>query len=86
MAEVIQQLQQRVVELEIQTIPQTPQEVRDQWELNAQGVVERIKALVAECKQLSRRSAQIYEKLSEDPELKKLESQIEEENKHANIL
>jgi hypothetical protein len=30
LVEVIQQLQQRVVELELQTIPQTPQEVRDQ--------------------------------------------------------
>ena len=30
LAEVIQQLQQRVVELELQTIPQTPQEVCDQ--------------------------------------------------------
>jgi hypothetical protein len=30
LAEVIQQLQQRVMELELQTIPQTPQEVRDQ--------------------------------------------------------
>jgi vacuolar-type H+-ATPase subunit D/Vma8 len=29
LAEVIQQLQQRVVELELQTIPQTPQEVRN---------------------------------------------------------
>jgi vacuolar-type H+-ATPase subunit D/Vma8 len=30
LVEVIQQLQQRVVELELKTIPQTPQEVRDQ--------------------------------------------------------
>ena len=30
LAEVIQQLQQRVMELEIQIIPQTPQEVHDQ--------------------------------------------------------
>jgi hypothetical protein len=30
LVEVIQQLQQRVMELEIQTIPSTPQEVRDQ--------------------------------------------------------
>jgi hypothetical protein len=32
LAEVIQQLQQRVVELELQTIPSTPQEVHDQRE------------------------------------------------------
>jgi hypothetical protein len=30
LAEVIQQLQQRVVDLELQTIPSTPQEERDQ--------------------------------------------------------
>jgi hypothetical protein len=48
--------------------------------LNAHSVFERIKTLVAECKQLSSRSAQIYEKLSisEDLELKKLESQLQE--------
>jgi hypothetical protein len=76
--EVIQQLQQRVMDLELQTIPQTLQEVCDQRELNAQSTVERIKTLAAECKQLSSRSAQIYEQLSEDPELKKLESQLQE--------
>ena len=86
LAEVIQQLQQRVVELELQTIPQTPQEVHDQWELTAQSAVERIKTLAAECKQLSSRSAQIYEKLSEDLELKKLESQLQEAKQQANIV
>ena len=30
LVEVIQQLQQRVMDLELHTIPQTPQEVRDQ--------------------------------------------------------
>jgi hypothetical protein len=74
LAEVIQQLQQRVMELELQTIPSTPQEVRDQREMNAQSTVERIKALTEECKQLSSRSAQIYENLTENPELHKLES------------
>jgi hypothetical protein len=57
LAEVIQQLQQRVMELDLQTIPQTPQEVCDQRELNAQSTVERIKTLVAECKQRSSISA-----------------------------
>jgi hypothetical protein len=33
LAEVIQQLQQRVVELELQTIPITPQEEHDQREM-----------------------------------------------------
>jgi hypothetical protein len=86
LVEVIQQLQQRVVELELQTIPQTPQEVRDQRELNAQRTVERIKTLVVECKQLSRRSAQIYEQLYKDLKLKKLESQLQEEKYHANTV
>jgi hypothetical protein len=76
LTEVIQQIQQRVVELELQTIPQTPQEVCDQQELNAQRVVKRIKTLAAECKKLSSKSMQIYEQLSEDPELKKLEAQL----------
>jgi hypothetical protein len=48
LAEVIQQLQQRVMELEIQTIPSTPQEVRNQRELNSQSAVERIKTLAKE--------------------------------------
>jgi hypothetical protein len=76
LVEVIQQLQQRVLELELQTIPQAPQEVHDQQELNAQSTIERIKTLAAECKQLNIRSTQIYEQLSKDPELKKLESQL----------
>ena len=57
LAEVIQKIQQRVMELELQTIPWSPQEVRDQWELNAQSAVERIKSLTVECKKLSSRSA-----------------------------
>jgi chromosome segregation ATPase len=40
--------------------------------------VERIKALTEECKQLSSRSAQIYENLTENPELHQLESQLQE--------
>ena len=45
LVEFIQQLQQRVVELELQAIPSTPQEERDQWEVNSRSTVERIKAL-----------------------------------------
>jgi hypothetical protein len=54
-------------------VPSTPQEVRDQREETSQSTVERIKALVVECKQLSSRSAQNYERLTKDPELKMLE-------------
>jgi uncharacterized membrane-anchored protein YhcB (DUF1043 family) len=70
LAEAIQQLQQRVAELELQIVPSTLQEVRDQREATAWSAVERIKALAMECKQLSSHSAQTYERLTEDPELK----------------
>jgi hypothetical protein len=53
--------------------------MRDQREATARSTVERIKVLALECKQLSSRSAQTYEKLTEDPELKTLESQLHEE-------
>jgi hypothetical protein len=74
LAEVIQQLQQRIADLELRTVPSTPQDVRDQREATAQRAVERIKALSMECKQLSDHSAQTYEQLTEDLELKALES------------
>jgi hypothetical protein len=78
LAEVIQQLQQKVMELKLQTIPQTPQEVHDQREITSQSTVERIKALSKECKQLSSRSVQIYRNLTGNLELHKLESQLQE--------
>jgi hypothetical protein len=61
LAEAIQQLQQRIADLELQAVPSTPQDVRDQREATARSTVERIKALALECKQLSSRSAQTYE-------------------------
>ena len=76
LAEVIQQLQQRIMDLELQNIPQTPQEVHEQREITTQSTVERIKALTEECKQLSSRSAQIYKNITANPELHKLESQL----------
>jgi hypothetical protein len=72
-----------VVELELYVVPSTPQEVRDQREETAWSTVERIKALVLECKKLSSRSAQTYEHLVEDPELKTLESQLQEAKQQA---
>jgi hypothetical protein len=59
-------------------VPSTLQEVRDQREETAWSAVERIKALTLECKKLSSRSAQTYERLAEDPELRTLESQLQE--------
>jgi hypothetical protein len=56
LAEAIQQLQARVMELEIQAVSSTLQEVRDQREEAARNAVERIRALASECKKLSDRS------------------------------
>jgi hypothetical protein len=53
LAEAIQQLQQRIIELELQTVPSTLQEVRDLREEIAISAVERIKALALECKHIS---------------------------------
>jgi hypothetical protein len=51
--ESIQQLQERVVELELKIVSRTPQEVRDQREETTRSAVERIGALAFECEQLS---------------------------------
>jgi hypothetical protein len=59
-------------------VPSTLQEVRYQREATSQSAFERIKALAMECKQLCSHSAQNYECLTKDPELKTLESQLQE--------
>jgi FtsZ-binding cell division protein ZapB len=64
--------------LELRTVPETPQDVRDQREATARSAVERLKALTLECKQLIDRSALTYEQLAESPELRALESQLQE--------
>jgi hypothetical protein len=86
LAEAIQQLQARVMELEIQAVPSTPQEVCDQREEAARNAVERIRALASECKKLSDRSAQTYEHLAEDLELRKLEAQLQEAKQQASTV
>jgi hypothetical protein len=78
LSEAIQQLQERVMELEIQTVPSTSQEVCDQREEAARNTVEIIRALASECKKLSDRNAHTYECLVEDLELRKLEAQLHE--------
>jgi monomeric isocitrate dehydrogenase len=78
LTEAIQQLQAKIKELEIQEVPSTPQEVHDQREEAAKNAVERIRALASECKKPSDQSAQTYERLAEDPELRKLEAQLQE--------
>jgi hypothetical protein len=45
LVEAIQQLQERVAELELQEVSSTPQEVQDQRQETARSTVERIKAL-----------------------------------------
>jgi hypothetical protein len=59
-------------------VPNTPQDVRDQRKATSRSAVERIKALSMECKKLTDRSAQTYEKLTENPKLKALELQLQE--------
>jgi hypothetical protein len=61
LVEVIQQLQQKITDLELRTVPSTPQDVRDQRESTARSTVERIRAFSLEFQQLSSRSAQTYE-------------------------
>jgi hypothetical protein len=70
----IQKLQARVMELEIQAMLSTLQEVHDQREEAPKSVVLRIRTLTLECKQLSDQSVQNYERLIEYLELRKLES------------
>jgi hypothetical protein len=72
--EVIQQLQQRIADLELCTMPEAPQDVRDQREATARNAVDKLKSLALECKQPSNRSAQTYEYLTENRELQALQS------------
>jgi hypothetical protein len=58
---VIQQLQQRIADLELRIVPETPQDVRDQREETARSTIERLKTLTGECKQLSNHSAHMYD-------------------------
>jgi chorismate synthase len=67
-------------------VPDTPQDVRDQGDATARSTVDRIKALAMECKKLSDQSVQMYEKLTENPELKALESHLQEVKQQAQII
>jgi archaellum component FlaC len=49
-------------------------------------MVERIKVLDMECKQLSDHSAQTYEKLTQNLELKELDSQLQEVKQQAETI
>jgi transcriptional/translational regulatory protein YebC/TACO1 len=67
-------------------VPITPQDVRDQREATARSAVERIKALTMEYKKLTDLNSQTYEKLTENPELKALESQLQEAKYQAETI
>ena len=76
--EVIQQLQQCIADLELRTVSETPQEVKDQTKATSRSIVERLKALTLECKQITNHSSQTYEQLTENTKLKALELQLQE--------
>jgi hypothetical protein len=86
LVEAIQQLQARIRELEIQVVLSTLQEVCDQREEAAKSAIGRIKVLALECKKLSDRSVQTYERLAEDLELRKLEAQLQEAQQQASTV
>ena len=65
---------------------ETPQDVRDQREATARSIVERIKSLAMECNKLTNHSAQTYEQLTENPELKVLELQLQEAKQQAETI
>ena len=57
LVEAIQQIQTWIMELELQEVSSTPQEVCNQSEEITKRLVGRIRALTSECKKLSDRSA-----------------------------
>ena len=65
--EVIQQLQQRITDMELFAMLETPQEIRDLREATARSAVDRLKTLASKCRKLSTRSTQTYENLTENP-------------------
>jgi hypothetical protein len=84
--EVIQKLQKRIADIELCAVPETPQEIRDQREITSSNIIDKLKALALECKKLSSHNAQTYENLTKNPELYKLESQLQEAKYEAENL
>jgi hypothetical protein len=76
--EVIQKLQQHIVDLQLCTLLETPQEIRNQREAVSHSAVDRLKSLALECKKLGNCNTQTYENITENPELQTLESQLQE--------
>jgi hypothetical protein len=86
MEEVIQKLQQRIIDLKLCTMLETPQKIRYLREATARSVVGQLIFFSLECKKLRARSAQTYETIVENPKLQTLEAQLQEEKKHADTL
>jgi hypothetical protein len=86
LAEAIQQLQQCIEDLVLCTVLDTPWDVRDEREETSQSAVEKIKDISIGCKKLSGHSDQMYEKLTKNPELKALESQLQEAKYQAETI
>jgi hypothetical protein len=76
--EVIQQLQQRIKDMEFHTVPETPQEIRDLREATTRNTIGRLKTFSLECKPLSTRSDQTYVNVTNNPKLQSLEAQLQE--------
>jgi hypothetical protein len=60
--------------------------VPDQREEVARNAVERVGPISSECKKLSDRSAQTYEFLAKDRDLRKLEAQLREAKHHTSTM
>jgi hypothetical protein len=74
------------MDLELCTVPETPQEIRYLREATARSAVDRLKTFASECRQLRTRSAHTYETLAKNPELQTLEAQLHEEKKHEDVI
>jgi len=64
-------------------VSSTLQEVCDQREDSTKKMVASITSLASGCKKLSDRKTQMYERLIENPELNKLEAQLQDAQQQA---
>lgn len=69
-------LQMKVSDIETRMLSSTPQEVRDQREVEAKSAVTSMFEAVEQCEKLLGESAQIWSDLVEDAELQKVQAQI----------
>jgi len=76
LTDTIQQIQERVTEIELQVVLINLQEVHDKREEVTISTFGRIRALASERKQLSDHIAHTYEHLTKDLEMRKLEAKL----------